>query len=236
MDENGFPTIFQKALHLMSATCHGGDDAEHGGETECDSVCSPRTPCPSPASTCYYDSDGFPVMRARSMSGFSGFGGSQMSECEILGDQPEDGDANMQPINPSSRKRRTEALSAAPPKPRGRPRKDGAQGTPKTPKQNKRSKQTAKTPKSREKAVAPDGLLSRLCCSVSDKPQPRAELTGYVAHEGGFKRVHVCTLTLKGWGQSYATDARALKQQIAENGWTKSQALDARDMLLSCKS
>ena len=236
----------------MAFMCAARDD--DGGEScgdgcESHSMCSPRTPCASPASTCFYDSDGFPIMRARSCSSFAsfdglddgldGFGGASAPEGDGLDAESAKDGACMRPINPSSRKRRTEAMSAVPPKPRGRPKKNAL--TPKTPKTPKpRSKQAAKTPKSQGKAKAAqcdveDGVLSRVCYAVTQKPQPRAELTAYVPQPGGTKRVHVFTLTLKGWGSSFADDAKALKHEIVEKGLTKRQAIEARDSLSSSK-
>jgi hypothetical protein len=229
----------------MAFTRAARDD--DGDETcgESHSMCSPRTPCASPASTCFYDSDGFPIMRARSCSslasfdGLDVFGGASAPEGDGLDAESAKDDAYMRPINPSSRKRRTEAMSAVPQKPRGRPKKNAL--TPKTPKTPKpRSKQAAKTPKSQGKAKAAqcdveDGVLSRVCCAVTQKPQPRAELTAYVPQPGGAKRVHVFTLSLKGWGSSFADDAKALKHEIVEKGLTKRQAIEARDSLSSSK-
>ena len=246
-DDEGFPTIFKQAMQAK----HGDDDDEE----EEDEMCSPRTECASLASTVYYDSEGFPVMKSgsnvsmksHSTATLDGMGGVQLLE----GDwdtqaEPGDGDAEMAPVSPSSRKRRTEVLAGVPPQPRGRPKKAASKAAPKaspkaskadrfmqTPKPKKNGLKTP-TPKShgKAKAIPCDGVLSRVCCCISEKPQPRAELTGYIPQPSGeLKRVHIFTLTLKGWGQNYAEDAKALKEIILEKSLTKSQALDARDGL-----
>ena len=55
-DDEGFPTIFKNAMQAKH-----DDDEEEDHE-----MCSPRTECASLASTVYYDSEGFPVMKSGS--------------------------------------------------------------------------------------------------------------------------------------------------------------------------
>ena len=68
-----------------------------------------------------------------------------------------------------------------------------------------------------------------ICLACSQKPKPRAELTGHVQSKQGLRRLHIFTLALASWGPSYEDDARTLKSVVEAKQLTKDEALALRD-------
>lgn len=71
--------------------------------------------------------------------------------------------------------------------------------------------------------------FQKLCLAISQKPKPRAELTGRIQlPDGSLKRMHVFTLTLASWGETFEKDAKHLKSTMEANNMTKAQAMELK--------
>ena len=207
--DDGFPTIFKKALGQFKSRGQTDGDISGAGEPEA----SEPDVASSCGTTAQYDDEGFPLSRQSSLKSLLVGVGAEGSSTT--------GAEDPDPVTPSSRKRRTTALAGSQRKKlRGRPKKTES-AKPKPP------PKAGKTPRGKKNALPEDDALSRVCCCITDKPKPRAELTGYI--NKGTKRVHIFTLTPQNWGPNFAQDAKDFKEIIVPRGMSKSQAIAAKE-------
>ena len=133
-------------------------------------------------------------------------------------------DHDMRGVAPQPRQRKKDALTKQAQKKKAGKRAYSRQKAGKCESSPQKSGKCASTPGNVNKLP-----LIRICLACSQKPKPRAELTGHVQSKQGLRRLHLFTLTLASRGPSYEGDARTMKYVVEAKQLTKDEALALRD-------
>ena len=179
-DDHGFPLVFKKFL------------ASHGIK---------RQQSASPATTCHYDSEGFPLsdMEDRPVTPrkFVTFDDADRPVTPQKSSNDPQLYEPLAPIVPSSRSRRAQVLSSTPVK-----------------------KRPARAPTSskKQRPMATDSdprlcsplIKARICCTDSPEGRRRAEIIGFIA--GDPKKIHIATF----WEHRHGEDFASLGHKVFE--------------------